>query len=82
MGFLEIFDTEAPRRILEDYCSRSKPGADKINYQHFKNDFDASLPLIKSRIASQKYKFTRFEVMLKVKKHYKLPRLIFKSTMQ
>lgn len=82
MSFLEIFDTDAPHRILEDYCSRSKPGADKINYQHFKNDFEASLPLIKSRIASQKYKFTRFEVMLKVKKHYKLPRLIFKSTMR
>lgn len=82
MGFVDIFDTDTPRRILDEHCSRAKPGADRINYRSFKRDFDASMPDIKSRIATKKYKFTKFEVMLKVKKHYKLPRLIFKSTMR
>lgn len=82
MEFLEILDTETPLKMLDEYCSRAKPGADKINYQTFRAKYSVELPLIKEKIKAHTYKFTRFEVMLKVKKHYKLPRLIFKSTMR
>lgn len=80
MEFVDIFDTELPSKILEEHCSRSKPGADKISYKNFKAQFPQEVSEIKARISNNKYKFTRFEVMLKAKKHYKFPRLIFKSS--
>ncbi len=82
MNFLDYFDNGTPQRVLEEYCSRAKPGADKLNYKKFKERFDSILPETRERVASQKYKFIKFEVMLKVKKHYKLPRLIFKTAMR
>lgn len=82
MEFVDIFDTELPSKILEEHCSRSKPGADKISYKNFKAQFPQEVSEIKARISNNKYKFTRFEVMLKAKKHYKFPRLIFKSSIR
>lgn len=82
MEFIDIFDTDLPVKILEEHCSRSKPGADKISYKNFKAQFPQELGEIKARILKDKYKFTRFEVMLKAKKHYKFPRLIFKSSIR
>ena len=80
--FIDIFDTEVPYQVMNDYCNRSKPGKDKVNYKQFKRDFEKILPVVKSQIASQKFKFTRFELSLKLKKHYKLPRLIFQSSIR
>ena len=82
MEFVDIFNTDLPAKILEEYCSRAKPGADKISYKSFSAQFPQEVLKIKERILSNKYKFTRFEVMLKAKKHYKLPRLIFKSSIK
>ena len=80
--FIDIFDTEVPYQVMNDYCNRSKPGKDKVNYKRFKRDFEKILPVVKSQISSQKFKFTRFELSLKLKKHYKLPRLIFQSSIR
>lgn len=80
--FIDIFDTEIPKQVLTDYCNRSKPGKDKINYQKFKKDFDRVVPALREQIAKETFKFTRFELALKLKKHYKLPRLIFQSSIR
>ena len=82
MEFVDIFDTDVPAKVLAEHCSRSKPGADKISYKSFKTHFPQEIGEIKTRISNNKYKFTRFEIMLKAKKHYKLPRLIFKSSIR
>lgn len=82
MEFIDVFSTDLPKKVLEEHCSRSKPGADKVSYKQFKTGFDQEIEEIKNRILKDKYKFTRFEVMLKAKKHYKLPRLIFKSSIR
>lgn len=82
MKFIDVFDTEKPTQILKEYCSRSKPGADKVNFDQFQKDFDQTVTAVKARIASCKYKFTRFELALKAKQHYKLPRLIFKCSIR
>ena len=31
--FTDIFDTEIPYHVLNDYCNRAKPGKDKVNYK-------------------------------------------------
>lgn len=80
--FTDVFNTEIPYQILTGYCNRAKPGKDKVNYQKFKKDFKENLPVLKSQIESHRFKFTRFELSLKNKKHYKLPRLIFQSSIR
>lgn len=80
--FADIFDTEIPCQVLNDYCNRAKPGKDKVNYKKFKQDFKKIVPVVKAQIENQKFKFTRFELALKLKKHYKLPRLIFQSSIR
>lgn len=82
MEFVDIFNTDYPAKILEEYCSRAKPGADKISYKSFRTQFPQEVRKIKNRISNNKYKFTRFEIMLKARKHYKFPRLIFKSSIK
>lgn len=82
MTFLELFDTDMPKNIFAETCKRAKPGADKITYKQFERELDANINTIKAKIADRKYKFTRFEVFLKTKKHYQLPRLIFKSSIR
>ncbi len=82
MKFLDIFQSGYPQVVLNEYCSHSKPGADKVTYKVFKKDFEKSISIITNQIRSHKYKFTRFELFLKVKRHYRLPRLIFKSTIR
>ena len=81
-NFIDIFDTELPYQILNDYCNRAKPGKDKVNYKKFKQDFEKTVSVVKEQIGNKKYKFTRFELALKIKKHYKLPRLIFQSSIR
>lgn len=80
--FIDIFDTEVPYQVLNDYCNRAKPGKDKVNYKKFNQDFEKIVPIIKKQIEKQKFKFTRFELALKPKKRYKLPRLIFQSSIR
>lgn len=82
MEFIDVFGTEKPKQVLKEYCSRSKPGADKVNFKQFQKDFDQTILAVKTRIACRKYKFTRFEPALKVKRHYTLPRLIFKCSIR
>lgn len=82
MTFLDIFETDAPENIFDETCKRAKPGADKITYKQFEHEFDKNIDTIKNKINHHSYKFTRFEVFLKTKKHYQLPRLIFKSSIR
>lgn len=82
MEFIDLFDTTQPEELLHDYCSRAKPGVDKINYEKFAQDFSKTKTELKNRIAANKYKFTRFELAPKLKTHNKLPRLIFKCTIR
>lgn len=81
-NFADIFDTEIPHQVLNDYCNRARPGKDKVNYKKFKQDFNNTLPVIREQIECQRFKFTRFELDLKLKNHYKLPRLIFQSSIR
>lgn len=82
MRFIDIFESDYPQLVLNEYCSHAKPGADKVTYKAFKKAYDENISIITNHIRNHKYKFTRFELFLKVKKHYKLPRLIFKSTIR
>lgn len=82
MEFIDLFDTTQPEELLRDYCSRAKPGADKINYEKFAQNFSKTKTELKNRIVAGKYKFTRFELTPKVKTHNKLPRPIFKCTIR
>ena len=54
--FIDIFDTEIPKQVLTDYCNRSKPGKDKINYQKFKKDFDRVVPALREQIIKRNIK--------------------------
>ena len=83
MNFVEIFDDrERLKEIFNMTCRCAKPGADKITYTEFYKDFDKHCVQIKDRIVRQKYRFTRFELFLKPKRHYQRPRLIFKTTIR
>ncbi len=83
MCFIKIFeDEDLSTKILNEVCSRSKPGKDKVTFKKFKEDFKETSISIKKKISNKTYKFTRFETILKTKKHYQLPRLIFKSTIR
>ena len=83
MNFVEILeDTDLSMKILNDVCKRSRPGRDKITFKKFKNDFNEINFVIKRKIINETYHFTKFETTLKTKKHYQLPRLIFKSTIR
>lgn len=83
MEFLDEFkNIAALKEVFDNVCRRSKPGADKITYKVFEADFNKNLETIRGKIEKKKYKFTRFEISLKPKKHYQLPRLIFKSTIR
>ena len=83
MNFVEILeDTDLSMKILNDVCKRSRPGRDKITFKKFKNDFNEIDFVIKRKIINETYHFTKFETTLKTKKHYQLPRLIFKSTIR
>ena len=83
MNFMDILDnTDLALKILNDVCSRSKPGKDKITFKKFKKDFESTNLIIKKKIKNETYRFTKFETTLKTKKHYQLPRMIFKSTIR
>ena len=51
--FTDIFDTEIPYHVLNDYCNRTKPGKDKVNYKKFKQDFKKIVPVVKEQIESR-----------------------------
>ena len=83
MTFLDIFnEKDIVKKIFDETCKHAKPGADKITYKEFEDNFELNISVIKNKILCKKYKFTRFEIFLKVKKHYQLPRLIFKPSIR
>lgn len=82
MNFSEYYTVENATRVFNESCKRSKPGADRITAASFEKDLQANVQEIHDRIMQKKYKFTRFEVALKVKRYDKLPRLLFKSTIR
>ena len=65
MEFIEHFDTTKPEKLLREYCSRAKPGVDKINYEKFEQNFYKTKAALKNQIAAGKYKFTRFELTVR-----------------
>ena len=82
MGFSEFFTVETATRIFKESCKRAKPGADRVTASAFEVNLESEILSIQRKITERKYKFTRFEVALKVKRHDKLPRLLFKSTIR
>ena len=82
MNFSEYYTLENATRIFSESCKRAKPGADRVTAASFEKDLQTNVQEIRDRIIQKKYKFTRFEVALKVKRYDKLPRLLFKSTIR
>ena len=82
MFFSEFYTVENATRVFKEHCKRAIPGADRVTAFAFEKSIVEEIHSIQSKIREGKYKFTRFEVSLKVKRHDKLPRLLFKSTIR
>lgn len=70
MCFIDIFEPKQVKQIFDESCKHAKPGCDKITSKVFEKNFAKNLSIIQRQISLNKYKFSRFEVFLKTKKHY------------
>lgn len=80
--FLGIFYTDKPEEVFAESCMHSKPGCDKIVPKGFHKNIKEFTKSIPRSITNKSFKFTRFEYILKPKRHFQYPRVIYKCTIR